>query len=86
MLFQVPSNLNEVVVRKVGFFLDLCSLAQIHTDESHRGRVMSFFGLIATAIGAPWIVAVCGFLTITLIAYAALFRCPLRESKPVGDA
>jgi MFS family permease len=75
------------------------TLLQSHADETNRGRIMSLyglinrglgpmgtfpFGLVATAIGAPWTVAMCGALTIGLVAYFALFRPQLRHAKPVG--
>jgi hypothetical protein len=44
------------------------------------------FGLVATTIGAPWTVAVCGALTIGLVAYVVLYRSPLRYAKPIGEA
>jgi MFS family permease len=77
------------------------TLLQLHADESNRGRIMSLFGLInrglgpmgsfpfglvATTIGAPWTVAVCGALTIGLVAYVVLYRSPLRYAKPIGEA
>jgi hypothetical protein len=73
---------------------------QVHADESNRGRIMSLFGLInrglgpmgslpfgliATAIGAPLTVTVCGALTIVLVGYTVLFRPQLREARPVGE-
>ena len=82
------------------FLSFVATLLQIHSDEGNRGRIMSLFGLInrglgpmgsfpfgvmATAIGAPSTVATCGFLTIGLIAYVAFYRCPLRDSDPVGE-
>jgi predicted MFS family arabinose efflux permease len=82
-------------------FLSLvATLLQIHADESNRGRVMSLFGLInrglgpmgsfpfgliATAIGAPWTVAICGLLTIGLVAYVALYQSQLRHTETVGE-
>jgi MFS family permease len=75
-------------------------LLQLHADETNRGRIMSLFGLInrglgpmgsfpfglvATAIGAPWTVAGCGFLTASAVAYFALYRSPLRRVKSVGE-
>jgi hypothetical protein len=75
-------------------------LLQIHSEEGNRGRVMSLFGLInrglgpmgsfpfglmATAIGAPSTVAICGLLTIALIAYVAFSPSPLRDSKAVAE-
>jgi hypothetical protein len=73
---------------------------QLHTGEQNRGRIMSLFGLInrglgpmgsfpfgliATWIGAPWTVAICGVLTVTLNAYVVLYRSSLREAKPIGE-
>jgi len=75
-------------------------MLQLHADESNRGRIMSLFGLInrglgpmgsfrfgmvATAIGAPWTVAGCGFLTVALVAYVVLFGSRLRDAPPVGE-
>jgi membrane protein implicated in regulation of membrane protease activity len=51
------------------------------------GPMGSFpFGLVATAIGAPWTVTVCGLLTISLVSYVALYRSQLRRAEPAGDA
>lgn len=76
------------------------TLLQLHADETNRGRIMSLFGLInrglgpmgsfpfglaATAIGAPWTVAGCGFLTIGAIAYVVLYGSPLRHAKLVSE-
>ena len=76
------------------------TLLQTHADETNRGRIMSLFGLInrglgpmgsfpfgliATAIGAPLTVAGCGVLTVGAVAYAVLYRAPLRAAKVVGD-
>jgi hypothetical protein len=50
------------------------------------GPMGSFpFGLVATAIGAPWTVALCGILAVGLVAYVALYRPQLRTAKPVGE-
>ena len=43
------------------------------------------FGLAAIAIGAPWTVAVCGFLTVTVVAYVVLYGLRLRDARPVGE-
>jgi hypothetical protein len=43
------------------------------------------FGLVATAIGAPSTVAMCGVLTIGPVAYFALFRSQLRQAKSIGE-
>jgi MFS family permease len=76
------------------------TLLQTHADETNRGRIMSLFGLInrglgpmgsfpfgliATAIGTPLTVAGCGVLTVGAVAYAVLYRAPLRAAKVVGD-
>ncbi len=86
---------------QTSFLSATATLLQIYTDETNRGRVMSLFGLInrglgpmgsfpfglaATAIGAPWTVAVCGFLTVGLIAYVVLYRSQLRDGNPIGEA
>jgi MFS family permease len=83
------------------FLSSIATLLQVYSNETNRGRVMSLFGLInrglgpmgsfpfglaATAMGAPWTVAVCGFLTIGLIAYVVLYRSQLRDAKPFGEA
>ena len=75
------------------------TLLQSHAAETNRGRIMALyglinrglgpmgafpFGLIATAIGAPWTVALCGALTIGLVAYVVLYRPQLRQAKPIG--
>jgi MFS family permease len=78
------------------FLSSVATLLQIYTDESNRGRVMSLFGLInrglgpmgsfpfglvATWIGAPWTVGICGFMTVSLAA-SVLHWCPhLRDAK-----
>jgi hypothetical protein len=82
------------------FLSFIATLLQIHSEEGNRGRVMSLFGLInrglgpmgsfpfglmATAIGAPSTVAICGLLTIALIAYVAFSPSPLRDSKAVAE-
>jgi predicted MFS family arabinose efflux permease len=79
------------------FLSATATMLQLHADESNRGRIMSLFGLInrglgpmgsfpfglvATAIGAPRTVAICGFLTVTLVAYVALYGSRLRDAKP----
>ena len=51
------------------------------------GPMGSFpFGLIATWIGAPWTVAICGALTIGLVGYVVNFRTSLRDAKAVGES
>jgi sugar phosphate permease len=82
------------------FLSSIATLLQIYSAESNRGRVMSLFGLInrglgpmgsfpfglfATWIGAPWTVAVCGCLTVGLVAYMVLYRSQLRDAKPIGE-
>ncbi|HSK29867.1 MAG TPA: MFS transporter, partial [Candidatus Limnocylindria bacterium] len=77
------------------------TLLQLHADETNRGRIMSLFGLInrglgpmgsfpfglvATAIGAPRTVAGCGLLTVGAVAYAALYRAPLRMTRIPGES
>ena len=42
------------------------------------------FGLIATVIGAPWTVSVCGVLTVLLVGYVMLFRSHLCHARPLG--
>jgi MFS family permease len=83
------------------FLSFVATLLQIHIEETNRGRIMSLFGLInrglgpmgsfpfglvATAIGAPWTVAACGALTIGLVAYVVLYRSQLRRVRPIGEA
>jgi predicted MFS family arabinose efflux permease len=81
------------------FLSFIATLLQSHADETNRGRIMSLyglinrglgpmgtfpFGLVATAIGAPWTVAMCGALTIGLVAYFTFYRPQLRQARPVG--
>ena len=83
------------------FLSSVATLLQFHTSEQNRGRIMSMFGLInrglgpmgsfpfglvATWIGAPWTVAICGGLTISLVGYVVNYRASLRDAKPVGDS
>lgn len=82
------------------FLSSIATLLQSHADETNRGRIMSLyglvnrglgpmgsfpFGLVATGIGAPWTVAMCGLLTIGLVAYVALYRAQLRHARSVGE-
>jgi MFS family permease len=83
------------------FLSTVATLLQIHADETNRGRIMSLFGLInrglgpmgsypfglvASAIGAPRTVSICGVLAVGLIAYLVLCRPQLRTAKPIGEA
>jgi predicted MFS family arabinose efflux permease len=83
------------------FLSAIATLLQVHTDERNRGRIMALFGMInrglgpmgsfpfgllASAIGAPVTVAICGLLTVALIGYLALLRPQLRAAKPISDA
>jgi MFS family permease len=83
------------------FLSTIATMLQVHADETNRGRIMSLFGLInrglgpmgsypfgllATAIGAPWTVSICGFLAVASIAYMVLMRPQLRAAKPIGEA
>ncbi len=83
------------------FLSAVATLLQFHTSEHNRGRIMSMFGLInrglgpmgsfpfgliATWIGAPWTVAICGILTIGLVGYVVNFRTTLRDAKAVGES
>ena len=83
------------------FLSAVATLLQFHTSEHNRGRIMSMFGLInrglgpmgsfpfgliATWIGAPWTVAICGALTIGLVGYVVNFRTSLRDAKAVGES
>jgi MFS family permease len=83
------------------FLSSVATLLQTHTDETNRGRIMSMFGLInrglgpmgsfpfgllATTLGAPWTVAICGVLTVSLVAYVVLGKAELRQAKPIGEA
>jgi len=83
------------------FLSSVATLLQMHTSESNRGRIMSMFGLInrglgpmgsfpfgliATWLGAPWTVAICGALTVSLVAYVVLGKAELRQAKPIGEA
>lgn len=80
------------------FLSSTATLLQLHTDETNRARIMSLFGLInrgvgpmgtfpfgllATRIGAPLTVAICGFLATALIAYLLLYRRQLRDINPI---
>jgi MFS family permease len=82
------------------FLSAVAMLLQFQADETNRGRIMSLFGLInrglgpmgsfpfgliATAIGAPWTVAICGILTVTLVAHVAFYQPQLRQARPVGE-
>jgi len=82
------------------FLSATATMLQLQADESNRGRIMSLFGLInrglgpmgsfpfglvATGIGAPWTVAICGLLTVILVAYVVLFGSRLRDAKAVGE-
>jgi MFS family permease len=82
------------------FLSAVATLLQTHTEESNRGRIMSMFGLInrglgpmgsfpfgliATWLGAPWTVAICGVLTVSLVAYVVLGKAELRQAKPIGE-
>ena len=82
------------------FLSSVATLLQFHTNEHNRGRIMSMFGLInrglgpmgsfpfgliATWIGAPWTVAICGALTISLVGYVVNYRASLRDAKAVGE-
>jgi MFS family permease len=82
------------------FLSAIATLLQSHADETNRGRIMALyglvnrglgpmgsfpFGLIATAIGAPSTVAICGFLTIGLVGYVTLYRAQLMNAKAVGE-
>jgi MFS family permease len=82
------------------FLSSVATLLQFHTGEQSRGRIMALFGLInrglgpmgsfpfglmATAIGAPWTVALCGALTVGLVAYFVNFRASLRNAKAIGE-
>jgi hypothetical protein len=77
------------------FFL---GVLQIHSDETNRGRNMSLFGLInrglgpmgsfpfgvvATSIGAPWTVSICGGTHRR--PDCSLWRAPLREATRIGE-
>jgi MFS family permease len=83
------------------FLSAVATLLQVHTSEHNRGRIMALFGminrglgpmgsfpfgLVATAIGAPWTVSICGFLTVGLIGYLALGRPHLRAAKTISEA
>ncbi|HEX2226442.1 MAG TPA: MFS transporter [Candidatus Binatia bacterium] len=82
------------------FLSATATLLQMHTGEHNRGRIMALFGMInrglgpmgsfpfgllASSIGAPWTVSICGALTIALIGYIALLRPQLRSAKPIGE-
>jgi MFS family permease len=82
------------------FLSAIATLLQVHTSEHNRGRIMALFGMInrglgpmgsfpfgllASAIGAPWTVSLCGFLTVGLIGYLALCRPHLRAAKAISE-
>lgn len=77
------------------FLSSIATLLQVHTTELNRGRIMSMFGLInrglgpmgsfpfelmATWVGAPWTVAICGIVTVGSVAHVTLARPQLREA------
>jgi MFS family permease len=82
------------------FLSATATLLQVHTGEHNRGRIMALFGMInrglgpmgsfpfgllASSVGAPWTVSICGALTVALIGYIALLRPQLRSAKPIGE-
>ena len=82
------------------FLSFVATLLQIQSAEANRGRLMSLFGLInrglgpmgsfpfglvAAAIGAPLAVAICGFVTVLLIAYMTFLGSDLRNAKRIGE-
>jgi MFS family permease len=83
------------------FLSSVATLLQVHTGEDNRGRIMALFGMInrglgpmgsfpfgllATAIGAPATVAMCGVLSVVLIGYVAWARPTLRSAKAIGES
>ena len=83
------------------FLSTTAMLLQFHADETNRGRIMSLFGLInrglgpmgsfpfgliATALGAPWTVAVCGALTVVSVAWVVFRPSQLRDARPIGES
>jgi predicted MFS family arabinose efflux permease len=82
------------------FLSVIATLLQMHTSEHNRGRIMALFGMInrglgpmgsfpfgllASAIGASITVAMCGFLTVSLIGYITLLRPELRAARRIGE-
>ena len=82
------------------FLSATATLLQLHADETNRGRMMSLFGLInrglgpmgsfpfgllATAIGAPWTVSACGVLTVLLVGYVVFYRSHLSHTRALGE-
>jgi len=82
------------------FLSSVATLLQVHTTELNRGRIMSMFGLInrglgpmgsfpfglmATWVGAPFTVAICGIVTVGSVAHVTLARPQLREAKALSD-
>ena len=82
------------------FLSFVATLLQINSDETNRGRMMSLFGLInrglgpmgsfpfgmlATVLGAPLTVAICGCLTVGLVGYVVFARPQLRESRGIEE-
>jgi MFS family permease len=82
------------------FLSSVATLLQVHATEQNRGRIMALFGMInrglgpmgsfpfgllASAIGAPSTVAICGFLTVGLIGYISILRPQLRAARAIGE-
>ena len=83
------------------FLSAVATLLQFHTGEHNRGRIMSMFGLInrglgpmgsfpfgliATWIGAPSTVAICGVVSVSLVGYVAFGKAELSHAKSIGEA
>jgi MFS family permease len=86
---------------QVAFMSTVTTLLQVHSREEIRGRMMSLFGLInrglgpmgafpigalATRFGAPWTIALGGFLAVAMTAYVTLWRTHLRHASVTGEA
>ena len=78
----------------------ITTLLQVHSTERTRGRMMALFGLInrglgpmgafpigalATQLGAPWTIALGGFLAIAMTAYVTVWRPHLRHVSVTGE-
>src|ERR1051325_4316740 len=82
------------------FLSFVATLLQINSDETNRGRMMSLFGLInrglgpmgsypfgivATMLGAPFTVGICGFLTVGLVGQLVFSRPDLRDARRLDE-
>ena len=83
------------------FLSSTATLLQLHANEDNRGRIMSLFGLInrglgpmgsfpfgliATGVGAPATVAVCGILTVVSIGFMVRPASALRHANSISES